>query len=133
MPELERRAWLQLALVGVTALAWLAVFATSRKPEVAMATFSLLALTALPRLNPQRAFHDERDRAIAGRSLSIALRAFFAATVLLPVALGVTLGWEHRLSLSTSTLAHIVWIAWIMVLTVQSAATITPYRSDRYA
>lgn len=133
MPELEKRAWFQLAVAGVTALAWFAVFAIFRKPEVAMAAFALLALTAWPRLNPKSSFHDERDRAIADRSLSIALRALFATAVVLPVALGLILGWEHTLSFSTSALAQVVWVAWIALLTVQSAATIVQYHQDRHA
>jgi hypothetical protein len=133
MPELEKRAWFQLAVVAAAAFAWFAMLAIFRKPQVASAAFALLALSALPALNPARAFHDERDRTIAARSLSIALRILFAAAVLLPVALGLILGWEYRLSFSTGALAQLCWIAWIAVLTVQSTATIAQYRSDRHA
>ncbi len=133
MPDLEKRAWLQLAVIGVTALAWFAMFAIFRKPEVATAAFALLALSALPSLNPAKSFHDERDRAIAGRSHSLALKILFAAAVVLPIVLGLILGWEYRLSLSTGDLAQFAWIAWIVVVTVQSVATIAQYRSDRHA
>jgi hypothetical protein len=133
MPELEKRAWFQLAVAGVTALAWFAVFAIFWKPEVAMAAFALFALTGWPGLNPKRSFHDERDRAIAGRSLSIALRTLFAVSVFLSVALGLILGWEHTLSFTTSALVQVVCVASIAVVTVESAATIVQYRQDRHA
>jgi hypothetical protein len=65
--------------------------------------------------------------------LSIALLVLFAAAVLLPVALGLMLGWEYRLSFSTGALARLCWIAFIAVVTVQSAIPIAQYRSDRHA
>ena len=126
MPELEKRAWYQLAVAGVTALAWIAVYAVFRIPEVAMASFALLALSALPKVRLDRSFHDERDRAIAEHSHLIALRFVFAAAILAPVLTGLVLGWSF--SVPVSTMAHAVWMVWLLMVSIQSTVTIAQYR-----
>jgi hypothetical protein len=131
MPSLERRAWLHLGIVALAIVVWLSLFAIWRSVQVSMAAFAVLGLTGVSRFNQRSAFLDERDRTIAESSLHMGIRCWFVCSTILPIAIGSFGGWER--TVSVAMVAQSAWLAWILVLVVQAIATISMYRSTRYA
>lgn len=133
MPELEKRAWFDLAVACFTVFAWFTVFLTMHSVVVASASFALLALTALPELRRPRTFFDERDAQISQKAIALALRLLFVLCILAPVTAGMVRGWESEVTLSVGMIAQLSWIFWLLVLTLRSIATIVMYRAGHHA
>jgi hypothetical protein len=130
MPIPEKRAWFQLVIVALAIVAWLLMFAVFRSAEVSMASFALLALTAVCGPNQDRILLDERDRSIAGSASSVAFRCWFVLSIIVPVVSGLFWGWERMVPVAV--VAQCTLLAWATVLIVRSVATIYMYRSAQY-
>jgi hypothetical protein len=99
------------------------------------AVFALLALAAFPafsRRQVQGPSFDEREREIAGKAQMAGFGAFWLAFVSVIVAIGFARGWSGTLTMPVWTLSEIIFWAWILVMSVQSLATIMLYRGGTH-
>jgi hypothetical protein len=133
MPELEKRAWLNMAVVVGILFLFVVILKLAHSVAAATAAYALLGLTAVPELKRSQVIFDERDRDIDRKALLTGLRAFWVLLALGLISLGVFLDWDRILAIPVWGLAQVLWIAWIVVLAVKSLATIVLYHSGNHA
>lgn len=129
MPTFEKRAWLTLGVVGLTAATYSFLGMFFGFGMGASGAFALLALTAcFPR---KRTIVDERDREILNRSLMIGMGVLWLTFVAAVTVLGFKKGWDAVVQIHMWALSTLIYVAWALMSTAQSITTIALYRSGR--
>ncbi len=132
MTNSEKWAIWTLGVVATAAVAWFTFIALRGSGPASQGVLALsLALTAIPK-SSRRYFikgaqFDEREKEIASKAMRVSLKAL--AVGLIAVAVGTTYGkgWDSTLSLPVWELGTIIWWSALLVLAVQSVATLVLY------
>jgi len=136
MSDSEKWAWWTIGVVALTIASYGAFVAFLGHGPATSSVFALLALTALPafsRRHLEGPSFDEREREIASKAQMAGFSAFWLAFVSVIVAIGVVRGWSGTLTLPVWMLSEIIFWAFILVMSVQSVATIVLYRGGAHA
>lgn len=132
MTESEKSAWWILGVVALTILAYVAFVRFLGNGPASQSVFALLALASIPayRQRAHKRQFDEREIDIARKSLLAGLRSLWVAFVTGVVLLGVVKGWDTTLSIPVWMLASAIWWAAMLLLAVESVATLVLYRGS---
>jgi len=136
MPDSEKWAWWTLGVVALTVAAYGAFLAFLGHGPATPSVFALLALTSLPassRRHLKGPSFDEREREIAGKAQLFGFRAFWLAFVVVLVAVGFVRGWSGTLTLPVWAFSEVIFLAFILVVGVESLTTILLYRDGTHA
>ena len=127
MTKSEKLAWWTLGITVLTIVAWGTLFAFSGKASAASSAFPLLALA----FKGKRTF-DERESAIARKALLTGLQTVWGAFALLVVFAGFQMGWDWQATLTIPLwqLHSGIWWGTMLLLAVESIATLVLYRGD---
>ena len=132
MTSSEKWAIWTLGVVALTVIAWAALAVALGNGPWINSVFSLLALTAVPRDSRRRfikgAKFDERQQAIADKALLAGFRGVWVATAILVVATGFVKGWVSTLAVPPWVLLNYFLVATLLLLAVESVATLVLYR-----
>jgi hypothetical protein len=129
MTDSEKWAWWTLVGVGLTVIAIFTFLALRGGPP--RMTFSLIVLSALTanrRRRPEGRQFDEREKEIAAKALMAGFRALWVAFIGGALTIGFVKGWDATLSLPVWKLTATVWLAAMLLLTVESVTTLVLYR-----
>ncbi|MEO8591737.1 MAG: hypothetical protein ABI759_00305 [Candidatus Solibacter sp.] len=130
MTDSEKWARWTLGVIALTILAWAAFVAFLGNGPAASSVFALLALAAIPAAK-RRAHHrclDERESEISHKALLAGMRALWGAFIGLVLATGFLKGWDANLTVPVWLLTSAIWWAAMLILAVESIATLLLYR-----
>ncbi len=136
MSDSEKWAWWTLGVVAMTVVAYGAFVSFFGHGPATSSVFALLALTAFPAFSKrhiQGPTFDEREREIANKALRAGFSALWLGFISLILAIWFFKGSDTRLSLPVWTLMETLLWATLLLLGVQSVATIVLYRSAAHA
>ena len=128
MTDSEKWAWWTLGLVALTLLAWFAFVAFLGNGPAADSVFALLALTAVPALHGRHRRLDELELQISHKALLTSMCVLWVAFIAFVMAAGFLKGWDATLTVPVWLLSSAVWWAAMLLLAVQSIATLLLYR-----
>jgi hypothetical protein len=135
MTDSEKWAYWTLGVIALTAIAYATAALLGAGPA-SQAAFALMALTAIP-ANSRRKFKgrqfDEREQKIADKAHLAGFRAFWCLFAGVVMALGFSRGWDATLSFPMWRLSESLIWSMILVVGVESIATLILYRRGSHA